>query len=132
MKVRALVYSFMLAAMSIGAAGARRQQSVAPPPAPEPGIKLTPSETVLYEFAPTLIDWTPRQIRDCPSLHKLRPAGSQDQLPMILARAGQTSTVAFQDFPQVSCDEAVVSEMRQPSQNEASKVPLYRHTASSR
>jgi hypothetical protein len=110
MKLRALVSSFMLAAVSIGAVSARLQQPAAPPQAPEPPLQLSPSETVLYEFAPTLIDWTPQQIRDCPSLHKLQPAKSQDQLPMILERAGQTGTVAFQDFPQVSCDEVVTSE----------------------
>jgi hypothetical protein len=107
---RALVSLFILAVVSIGAVSARLQQPAAPPQAPEPGIKLTPSETVLYEFAPTLIEWTPQQIRDCPSLHKLRPAASQDQLPMILERAGQTGDTVYRDFPQVSCDEVFISE----------------------
>jgi hypothetical protein len=121
MKVRALVGSFMLAAMSIGVVGARGQQPAAPLPAPEPANQLTPSETALYEFAPTLIDWTPQQIRDFPALHKLRPAGSQDQLPRILDRAGQTGTVAFQDFPQISCDEAVISEIGSPPKTKHQK-----------
>jgi hypothetical protein len=109
-KVRALVSSFLLAAVSIGAASAGPQQPAAPSQASEPEIKITPSETVIYEFARTLIDWTPQQIRDCPSLRKLRPAGSQDQLPMILERAGQTGDTVFRDFPQVSCDEVLTSE----------------------
>lgn len=79
-------------------------------PPPETALELTPSEKVLYEFAPSLIGWTPQQIREFPTLHKLRPAVSQDQLPMILDRAGQTGTTVFSDFPQVSCDEVVTSE----------------------
>jgi hypothetical protein len=104
----------MLAALCIGAVGARAQQSLAPFPAPQAVNNLTPSEIALYEFAPTLIDWTPQQIRDFPSLHKLQSAASQDQLPMILDRAGQTGAAAFQDFPQISCDEAVTSEIGSP------------------
>jgi len=60
------------------------------------------------------MNWTPSQIRDSPFLHKLQPAGSQDPLPMVLKRVGQTGTLLFQDFPQVSCDEAVLSEVGSP------------------
>jgi hypothetical protein len=110
-KFRALVSSFILAAVSIGAVRARLQQPAAPPQLAKPPLQLTPSEIEIYKRAQTLIDWTPRQIHDCPFLHKLRPAGSQDQLPMVLERVGQTVTLLFHDFPQVACDEEVVSEV---------------------
>src|SRR5208282_2076849 len=42
MKVRALVSSFLLAAVSIGAVGAGPQQPAAPPPTPELPQHLTP------------------------------------------------------------------------------------------
>jgi hypothetical protein len=100
----------MRAAVSIGAVSARLLQPAAPPQLTEPSLQLTPSEIELYKRAETLIDWTPSQIHDCPFLHKLRPVGSQDQLPMVLDRVGQTGTLLFYDFPQIACDEEVVSE----------------------
>ena len=110
-KFQALVSSLMLAAASIGALSARLQQPAAPPQLPEPPLQLTPSEIEIYKRAQTLIDWTPSQIHDCPFLHKLRPTGSQDQLPVVLERVGQTGTLLFHDFPQIACDEEVVSEV---------------------
>jgi hypothetical protein len=109
-KFRALVSSFILAAVSIGAGRARLQQPAAPPQLPEPPPQLTPSEIEIYKRAKRLIDWTPRQIHHCPFLHKLRPAGSQDQLRMVLERVGQTVTLLFHDFPRIACDEEVLSE----------------------
>jgi hypothetical protein len=100
----------MLVVASIGAGGTGAQQPVAPPQLPEPTIQLTPAEIEIYKSAHTLIDWTPRQIRDCPFLHKLCVAGSQDQLPMVLERVGQTVALLFHDFPRIACDEVVVSE----------------------
>jgi hypothetical protein len=99
----------MLMALGIGAEGARLPQTAAPPQAPESEIKLTPSEIELYKSAQTLIDWTPSQIQHSPYLHKLRPAGRQDQLPTILDRVGQTVTRMFHNFRNVSCDEKIVS-----------------------
>jgi hypothetical protein len=100
----------MLAAVSIGAMSARQQQPAAPPQSAKPPLQLTPSEIEIYKRAQTLIDWSPRQIHDCPFLYKLRPAGSQDQLPMVLERVGQTGTLLFHDFPQIASDEAVFSQ----------------------
>ena len=108
-KFRALVSSLMLAVASIGGARARLQEPAAPPQA-EPTVKLTPEEIEIYKRAQTLIDWTPRQIRDSPFLSGLRQARSQDQLPMVLERVGQTLTLLFHDFPQIACDEEVVCE----------------------
>jgi hypothetical protein len=100
----------MLAVAAIGAVRAGLQQPAALPQLPESKVQLTPSEIEVYKRAHTLIDWTPRQIHNCVFLHKLRPAASQDQLPMVLERVGQTLTLLFHDFPRVACDEEVVSE----------------------
>jgi hypothetical protein len=99
----------MLAFVCIGAVGARVQQPAAPPQALEPAPDLTPSEIETYQDAQTLIDWTPHQVHHCPFLHHLRVAGSQDELPMVLERVGQTVTLLFHDFPRIACDE-VISE----------------------
>jgi hypothetical protein len=111
MKFRALVSSYLLVAACAGTVCAGPQQPTAPPQQPERPLPLTASELELYKHAQTLIDWSPRQVRDCPFLHKLRPAESQAQLPTVLDRVGQTSILLFHDFPQISCDEEVVSEV---------------------
>ena len=109
MKVRALLSSFIRAVVCIGAVSGGLQQFAASPQLLETPLHLTPSEIEIYKGAQTLIDWTPRQIHHCPFLRKLRPTGSQDQLPMVLERVGQTVTLLFHDFPRIACDE-VVSE----------------------
>ena len=101
----------VMAALCIGAVGARLPQTASPPQATEPAIKLTPSEIELYKSAQTLIDWTPSQIQHSPYLHKLRPAVNQDQLPMILDRVGQTVALMFHNFRNVSCDEKIDSKV---------------------
>jgi len=110
-KFGALVTSLMYAFVCIGGVRARVQQPAANPQQPEPAAQLTPEEIEFYKGAHTVIDWSPREIHDCPFLYKLRPAGSQDQLPMILKRVGQTLTLLFDDFPRVACDEEVVSKV---------------------
>jgi hypothetical protein len=110
-KFRALLSSLILAVVSIGMAGARPQQPAAPSKPPEPPAQLTPSEMEIYKRAQTLIDWTPREIHECPFLHGLRPARNQDRLPALLKRAGETGTLLFHDFPRVACDEEVVAEV---------------------
>lgn len=106
-KLRVLVSSVLLAAMSIGAV---MQQPGAPPPPAGGGSRLRPAEIKIYGHHQSLIDWTPRQIQDCPYLHKLQWTGSQDKLLMVLQRVGQTGTLLFQDLPRLSCDEDVISE----------------------
>jgi hypothetical protein len=80
---------------------------------PESASDLTPAEFNLYQLAQTVVDWTPKQIKDSPVFHKLQPAANQDQLAEILKRAGKTGELTFQDFPQVACDEDVTSEKSQ-------------------
>jgi len=107
MKIRALVSSFLLAAVSIGAVSSRLQAGAAPSQLPESALQLTPSEIKIYQSTETLIDWTPKQIHECPFLRKLRRASSQHELPMILDRVGQTGALLLNDFPQISCVEEV-------------------------
>jgi len=78
------------------------------------GGLLSPAELQLYQHAQTVMEWTPHQIHDCPFIHKLRPASSQKQLPMILERAGQTGTLLLNDFPKIYCLEAVHTEAEIP------------------
>jgi len=110
-KAWAVLSSLILVVASLGAVRASVQESAAPPQSPKPEAQVTPAEIEIYKRARTLIDWTPRQIREFPLLHKLQPAGSQDQLPMVLERVGQTVTLLFHDFPQIACDEEVFSEV---------------------
>ena len=104
----------ILVMVSIGTVSARLQSPPAAPQTPDSLIKLTPSEIELYQRARTLIDWTPSEIQHSPYLHNLRPARTQDQLPMILGRVGRTGTLLFNNFPQVSCDEEVLSQASGP------------------
>jgi len=99
------------AAMCSGGCTAQGQDSAAVSPVTNSSCALSPAEVTLYRRAPTLIDWTARQIHDCPFLHKLRPAPGQDQLPVILERAAQTIERLLQDFPRVACEEEVTSEL---------------------
>lgn len=108
--LRALSGCFILAALGMGAMGARAPQNPPPPQAPEAEIKLTPAELELYKNAQTLIAWTPSQIHQSPYLHNLRPAQGQDQLPGILERVGQTCARRLVDFLNVTFDEQVVSK----------------------
>lgn len=124
MKVRAVLCSLTLAAASVGAMDAMRQQSVEPARPPEPSLHLTPSEALLYKFAPTLMGWTPKQIRHYPALHNLRPAANQDQLPMVLERAGQRCALLFHDFLQVSADEEVISASNLRARDLTMPTPL--------
>jgi hypothetical protein len=112
MKVRALVSSFIAALMFVGAVvSGGLQPLAAAPQAVESRLELSPSEIEIYKNAQTLIDWTPKQIHHCPFLRKLRLARSQDQLPKVLERVGQTVTLLFHDFPRIACDE-LISETR--------------------
>jgi hypothetical protein len=71
---------------------------------------LTAEEIAIYRSAPTLIGWTEKQIHECPLLHGLRPAGTQNNLPDLLNRVGETSMQIFDRFPSVLCDERVTSD----------------------
>jgi len=77
-------------------------------------LQHKPSEIGLHELASTLIGWSPQQIRDFPSLRTLQPVGSQDQLPIILDGAGQAAAAAYLEFPRISCEESLTSQIGSP------------------
>jgi hypothetical protein len=115
----------MLAAVFMSEVSAGPQQPAALPQVARPPVRLSPAEIELYQRAQTLLNWTPRQIHDSPFLHKLQPTGSQDPLPMVLDRVGQTGTLLFHDFPQVACDEEVISEVMRDYRGPRQGTPLY-------
>jgi len=102
----------LLVAILIGAVRVKSQQPTAPDQLPGPQLHLSPTELKIYKHAKTLLNWNSAQIRDCPFLKSLRRARKQDQLPMVLDRVGQAATRLYHDFPQIACDEEVVSEKR--------------------
>jgi hypothetical protein len=111
------VKSLALAALGILAAvftGGLRAQSAAPSQPSPAGVQLSPAEIQLYTQASSLIDWTASQIRDCPHLHKLRPATNQSHLARILEGAGRSGDLLLTDFPQISCLEDVRTETEPP------------------
>jgi hypothetical protein len=112
MKSRLPVRLLILAVVLIGAARVKSQTSAAAPQIPEPQLHLSPTERKIYQHAKTVVNWKSGQIHSCPSLENLRRARNQNQLPMILDRVGQTATRLYHDFPQIACDEEVVSEKR--------------------
>jgi hypothetical protein len=91
-----------LANISTSVARAQKQES-------QP--HLTPEEIRLYRKAQTLIDWTPEQIQARPELQHLRAAESQEELPAILQDVGKRVAAFFDDFPNTTCTEEVLSEL---------------------
>lgn len=73
-----------------------------------------PSQTELHELASPPTDWTSHQIRDFRPLRTLEPAGDQDKLPGILDGAGEAAAATYQEFPRISCDEELTSEVGSP------------------
>lgn len=109
MKFRVLAAVCIL--VFLGTPTARTQETAATPPARSAAALLTPEEIQLYKQAHTLIDWTPHQVRGFPPLQQAKPAFGQESLAAILQRVGQTNALLLQDFPQVSCDQTITSEM---------------------
>jgi len=56
------------------------------------------------------MDWTPKDIRERPSLDKLRPGVLDDGLPLIMKRVGERAAATISDFRNIACDERVYSE----------------------
>ena len=101
--------SLVLLTASYLAGEAFAQQPSGPTSASTP-LRMTQAELELYERAPTLVDWTPKQLRLVPMLHKLRRAENQVELVQILERVGKSTARLFSDFPNISCDEEVYSQ----------------------
>ncbi|MGD1158288.1 MAG: hypothetical protein ABSA41_21045 [Terriglobia bacterium] len=71
----------------------------------------TPQEAQLHHDAPTVMDWTPEQIRARPELQHLQMAEDQAELPAILQEVGKRVARFFDDFPNTTCTEEVLSEL---------------------
>lgn len=69
----------------------------------------TPQEAQIYHDAPSVIDWTPEQIRAHPELRHLQLAESQEELPTILGEVGKRVAAFFDEFPNTTSTEEVVS-----------------------
>jgi len=110
-RARVLLSSSLCAAAWVAALSVGLQQFAATPQQLVLRFELTPSEIEIYKGAHTLIDWTPREIHQCPFLHKLRPAGSQEALEMVLERVGDTVAGQLRDFPRIACDEVILEAL---------------------
>jgi len=64
--------------------------------------------------APTLIDWTPEQVRARPELRKLQLAESQQDLPKVLREVGDRVAAFFDSFPNTTSTEEVQSGQCNP------------------
>lgn len=71
---------------------------------------LSPTELGLYSHARTLMDWTPKELKECDFLGKLRIAAKEDELPSILKQVGERAAATISEFRNVACDERVYSE----------------------
>jgi len=72
---------------------------------------LTPQAPSHNHDGPPLIDWTPEEIQARPELRRLRVAESQNDLSAILRDTGKRVAAFFNDFPNTTCTEEVVSEI---------------------
>ncbi|MGO9274950.1 MAG: hypothetical protein ACLQOO_32760 [Terriglobia bacterium] len=108
-KFRVLVISIVLAtAVVLGVRTAARPAGSSPQSA-EPPLRVSQKELETYSHARTLMDWTPREIKQAPSFYKLR-TGEEDRLPVILKRVGERAAAMIAEFRNIACDEHVYSE----------------------
>lgn len=56
------------------------------------------------------MDWTPKEIKDWPSLGKLQIAVEEDDLPVIMKHVGEQAAAMITGFRNIACDERVYSE----------------------
>jgi len=77
----------------------------------EPLPRASQKELEIYRHARTLVDWTPREVKDAPPLYKLRPAG-KEELPVILKHVGERAAETIAEFRNIACDERVYSEWK--------------------
>jgi len=95
--------TLLLVALAAMSARAVRAQAEAPQ------LQLPPPQIPPNHAAPSLVDWTPEQIRVHPELRNLQPAESQQELPEILRQVGERVMAFFKDFPNATATEDVHS-----------------------
>ena len=79
------------------------------PQSTEPQVHVSQEELETYRHTRTLMDWTAREVKDAPTLYKLRRA-REEQLPVILKRVGERAAEMIAEFRNTACDERVYSE----------------------
>jgi hypothetical protein len=108
---RHLVVILCMAATSVGSvyqdSRAPKAQTSKPPevlsPHPRPESRSVPK---------TFVDLTPAELaKEVRELKHLQPAESQDALPEILRRVGSAVTAFFENFPNTTCTERVISSV---------------------
>jgi hypothetical protein len=82
------------AAPAVGQSGANALQAIGTLPA-SPSFVDIPEEELVHRL---------------PELKKLKPAASQDLLPLILRKVGANVAILFSSFPNVTCREEVTEQ----------------------
>ncbi|HME01221.1 MAG TPA: hypothetical protein VKM93_28400 [Terriglobia bacterium] len=110
MKFGVPVISIILAAALVLGVRTAAHPAANSPQSAEPPLRVSKEELETYSHARTLVDWTPREIKQAPSLYKLRPAQEGDRLPVILKNVGERAAAMIAEFRNIACDEKVYSE----------------------
>jgi hypothetical protein len=101
----------LVTALALGVRTAAHSAASSPQSA-EPPLRVSQEELETYSHARTLVDWTPQEIKQAPSFHKLQPAGNEDSLPLILKHVGERAAAMIAEFRNIACDEHVYSEWK--------------------
>jgi hypothetical protein len=109
-KFRVQVISIVLAAALVLGVRTVAHPAASSSQSTEPPLRVSQEELETYSHARTLMDWTPREIKHAPSFDKLRPAGKEDRLSVILKQVGEKAAAMIAEFRNIACDEHVYSE----------------------
>ena len=110
MQFRMPVIPIVLATAVVLIGRTTARQAATSPESAEPHPRVSPQELETYGRVRTLVDWTPQEIKNAPSLYKLRPAESEGRLPSILNQVGERAAAMIAQFRNIACDERVYSE----------------------
>lgn len=105
-----LLISIVLPTAAALAVGAGSPPAAGLPQSAELPGRLGQEELETYRQVRSLVDWTPQEIEQFPSLYKLRAAGNKEALPMIMNRVGERAAAMIAEFRNIACDERVYSE----------------------
>jgi hypothetical protein len=73
------------------------------------------SEQQYYVNVRSIVDWSPAELSEAlPELKALKPAPSQEKLPLILRRLGENIEAFFQSVPNISCIEEITQDQLRP------------------
>jgi hypothetical protein len=109
-KLGLLLISIVLQTAAILAVRTAANPAARSPQAAELPVRVSRKELETYRRARTLVDWTPQEVKECSSFHKLRTDGKEDTLPVILKGVAERATSMSAEFRNISCDEHVYSE----------------------